>query len=251
MIKKANIVLEEVSIDFPIHNASSSSLKNKVLSRLTGGLIDRPHDGYLTVHALRNVSFEIKCGDRVGIVGHNGSGKTTLLRLLSRIYHPTSGYASIRGKVTPLININLGIDPEATGRENIILRAALLGITNSEIKQLMDEIIDFTNLQDYIDVPLRCYSTGMQLRLAFAVSTITNPEILIMDEWLATGDNDFKDRANQRLKKIVDDSEILILASHSRELIKRNCNKLIILEQGQVMAYGKVDELIDNYFSVS
>ena len=248
MNKKANIVLEEVSIDFPIHNASSSSLKNKVLSRLTGGLIDRPYDQHLIVHALRNVSLEIKHGDRVGIVGHNGSGKTTLLRLLSRIYHPTSGYANIKGKPTPLINISLGIDPEATGRENIILRAALLGIPASEIKQLMEEIIDFTNLHHYIDVPFRVYSTGMQLRLAFAVSTIIKPEILIMDEWLATGDNDFKDKANLRLKKIVDDSEILILASHSRELIKENCNKLIILEQGQVKAFGKTDELINTYF---
>jgi lipopolysaccharide transport system ATP-binding protein len=248
MTKKVSISLENVCVDFPVFNASSLSLKNRVLSKVTGGLIDRPFDKHLIVHGLRNINLHIEAGDRVGIVGHNGSGKTTLLRVLSGIYYPTSGNADIKGNVTSLINIGLGIDPEATGRENIKLRAAFLGITPLEIEAMMEEVIDFTGLGDFINIPFRTYSTGMQLRLAFAVSTIIKSEILIMDEWLSTGDNDFKEKANQRLKKIVDNSEVLILASHSRELLERNCNRLILLEHGKIKVDGNINELLDLYF---
>jgi lipopolysaccharide transport system ATP-binding protein len=218
------------------------------LSKVTGGLIDRPYEGTLIVHGLRNINLEIQAGDRIGIIGHNGSGKTTLLRVLSGIYHPTSGEANIIGKCVSLINISLGIDPEATGRENIKLRAAFLGISKDELELKEDEIIEFSGLGDFIDIPFRTYSTGMQLRLAFAVSTIIKPQILIMDEWLSTGDNDFKVKANDRLKKVVDDSEILILASHSKELLNQNCNKLVWLEAGTVKADESQKSLSKLYF---
>lgn len=242
------INLKNVSVDFPVFNAASSSLKTKVLSKVTGGLIDRPHDGHVIVHGLKNINLRISPGERVGIVGHNGAGKTTLLRVLTGIYHPTTGQASIQGAPVSLINIGLGIDPEATGRENIRLRSAFLGIPPSEIDRHIDEIIEFTGLGDFIDIPFRTYSTGMQLRVAFAVSTSIRPQILIMDEWLSTGDADFSAKANDRLKKVIDSSEILILASHSKELLSKTCNRLVWLEQGEIKMDGDIELVANLYF---
>jgi lipopolysaccharide transport system ATP-binding protein len=186
----------------------------------------------------------------VGLVGHNGSGKTTLLRVLSGIYHPTQGQAKIQGECVSLINISLGIDPEATGRENIRLRSAMMGLTPAQTNERIDEIIDFSGLGDFIDMPFRTYSSGMQLRLAFAVSTAIRPQILVMDEWLSTGDEDFKQRAEQRMKDVVHATEILILASHSRELLLANCNRVIWLERGQVRMDGGAEEVASAYFGV-
>ena len=184
----------------------------------------------------------------MGLVGHNGAGKTTLLRVLSGIYHPTHGQANIVGECVSLINISLGIDPEATGRENIRLRAVMMGMRPAQINQRIEEIIDFTGLGDFIDMPFRTYSTGMQMRLAFSVSTATRPQILVLDEWLSTGDEEFKLRAERRMQEIVSVAEILILASHSRELLLANCNRLIWLEHGRVRMDGRVDDVATAYF---
>lgn len=244
----ASIELTNVAVDFPVFNAASMSLKNRVLSAVTGGVIDRQYDGHVIVRGLQNINIKISAGERVGLVGHNGSGKTTLLRVLSGIYYPTQGQAKIQGECVSLININLGIDPEATGRENILLRSAMMGLTPTQAHERIDEIIDFSGLGDFIDIPFRTYSSGMQLRLAFAVSTAIRPQILIMDEWLSTGDENFKHRAEQRMKDVVHATEILILASHSRELLLANCNRLIWLEHGQVRMDGSVEEVANAYF---
>lgn len=249
----SDVTIELINVDvvFPIHNGASLSFKNKALSSLTKGRIDREHDGILTVKSLSDISLTIKPGERVGLIGSNGAGKTTLLRTLSGIYHPTKGQALIQGQCTSLINISLGIDPEATGRENIVLRATMMGMQSKEIQPKIDEIISFTKLGDFIDLPFRTYSTGMQLRLAFAVSTTIDPQILIMDEWLSTGDEGFKEQAEKRLNNIISTAEILVIASHSRELLLNNCNRVIWLENGMVKMDGSPHEVTQEYFNQS
>jgi len=248
-MKTASIELKSVEVNFPVFNAASLSLKNRVLSAVTGGKIDREYDGVVIVKGLQDINLKINPGERVGLIGHNGAGKTTLLRVLSGIYPPTHGSAEIAGECVSLINIGLGIDSEATGRENILLRGVMMGIQPDAIKELSEEIIDFTGLGDFIDLPFRTYSTGMQLRLAFAVSTAIRPQILIMDEWLSTGDEEFKERADQRLSEVVSAAEILILASHSHELLLNNCERLIWLEHGRIKMDGSAEVVVDAYFS--
>ncbi|MFE0236530.1 ABC transporter ATP-binding protein [Brucella anthropi] len=242
------IQLQNVSVEFPIYNSTSRSLKNRVLSIATGGKIERRSDRLVIVRGLDDVSMTFRDGDRIGLIGHNGSGKTTLLRVLSGIYTPTHGSSVINGNCVSLININLGIDPDATGRENIRLRSAMMGMPPEEIAEKFDQIADFSGLGEFLDVPFRTYSSGMQLRLAFATSTAVRPEILIMDEWLSTGDEDFKERANARMRELVDSTKILVLASHSKDLMKKNCNRIIWLEHGRVKMDGSPDEVLKTYF---
>ena len=244
----ASIILTGVSVEFPVFNAASRSLKNRVLSVATGGAIDRRVDGHVIVRGLEDVSFSVNEGDRIGLVGHNGSGKTTLLRVLSGIYRPTSGSAEIHGECVSLINISLGIDPEATGRENIRLRAAMMGMRPNELREQFDGIAEFTGLGDFLDMPFRTYSSGMQLRLAFSTSTAIRPEILVMDEWLSTGDEDFKQKADRRLREIVETTKILVLASHSSDLLRKNCNRILWMEHGRVRMDGPPNEVLSAYF---
>jgi lipopolysaccharide transport system ATP-binding protein len=250
-MKTASIELSNVEVVFPVFNAASLSLKNRVLSVVTGGKIDREYDGAVIVKGLQDINLKINPGERVGLVGHNGAGKTTLLRVLSGIYQPTHGYAEIKGECVSLINIGLGIDPEATGRENILLRGVMMGMPPGAIKEISEEIINFTGLGDFIDLPFRIYSTGMQLRLAFAVSTAVRPQILVMDEWLSTGDEEFKERADRRLSEVVSAAEILILASHSHELLLNNCTRLIWLEHGKIRMDGSTEVVANAYFRES
>lgn len=244
----ALIKLQNVSVEFPIYNSYSRSLKNRVLSIATGGSIERRSDRLVIVRGLDDVSMTFKDGDRIGLIGHNGSGKTTLLRVLSGIYTPTSGYAVTKGNCVSLININLGIDPDATGRENIRLRCAMMGMHPQEIADKIEDISEFSGLGEFLEVPFRTYSSGMQMRLAFAASTAVRPEILIMDEWLSTGDETFKDRANQRMHDLVDSTRILVLASHSKELLEKNCNRIIWLEHGRIKMDGDPAEILNAYF---
>lgn len=244
----AKIKLSNVNVTFPVHNASSLSFKNHILKKLTGGSISRSHDGVTLVKSLKDINLEISSGERIGLVGHNGAGKTTLLRVLSGIYKPTHGDIKIDGQCTSLINISLGIDPEATGRENIKIRATMMGLKPEEIEKKIEDIIEFTGLGNFIHLPFRTYSTGMQLRLAFAVSTAIKPQILIMDEWLSTGDENFKEKAEIRLKDVVESAEILILASHSKELLSTICSRIIWLEQGEIKMDGTVESVTSQYF---
>ena len=206
--------------------------------------------GHISIEALKNLDLEIVSGDRIGIVGHNGSGKSTLLRLLSGIYEPSSGEIERSGSISSLVDISLGINPESTGRENIFLRGKLMGLSRKEIDEKIDEIIEFSELGDYINLPVRIYSSGMLLRLAFAVSTSITADILIMDEWLSVGDGSFAERASKRLKELVDNSEILVVASHTRSLIKETCNKVVWLEHGVIRKIGPVAELVPEYFGI-
>lgn len=245
---QTSIELRSVGVDFPVFNAWSHSFKNRVLSAVTGGAIDRKFDGSVVVRGLQEINLRIGAGERVGLIGHNGAGKTTLLRVLSGIYAPTEGEAIINGECVSLINISLGIDPEATGRENIKLRSAMVGLTPKEAEGKVDEIIDFSGLGDFIEMPFRTYSSGMQLRLAFAVSTCIRPQILVLDEWLSTGDEEFRHRAEKRMAEVVNATDILILASHSRQLLEENCNRIVWLEHGKVKMDGSPQSVLDGYF---
>jgi lipopolysaccharide transport system ATP-binding protein len=244
----ASIEFNNVCVDFPIYNANSRSLKKRLMQVATGGQLGADQQGRVVVRALEGLSFTLKDGDRVGLLGHNGAGKSTLLRLLSGVYEPSSGSARINGEIGSLIDISLGIDPEATGRENIYFRGGLLGMTRAEISKQMDDIIEFSELGNFVDMPTRTYSSGMHLRLAFAVSTILRPEILLMDEWLSVGDEGFKHKAEQRMTELVQATNILVIASHSREVILHTCNRAIWLEHGKIRMDGDVDSVTTAYF---
>ncbi len=244
----AKIEFKEASIEFPVFNANGRSLTSRLLQVATGGKLDADPNGRVVIRALDKLSFKLQDGDRVGLLGHNGAGKSTLLRALSRVYAPTSGTSVIEGEVGSLIDISLGINPEATGRENIYIRGALLGFNKQEIEAHLDEVIEFSELGDFIEMPVRTYSSGMHLRLAFAVSTVVRPEILLMDEWLSVGDENFKLKAEARLAELVDATKILVIASHSRELIETSCNRAIWLEHGQIKMDGSASEVCSAYF---
>jgi len=243
-----SIILNNASVSFPIFNVKTYSLKNRIIKSVMGNITSNNHDKIVHIDALKNINIQIKSGERVGVIGGNGSGKSTFLRLCSRIYKPSTGTIDIKGNISSLININIGIDPESTGRENIKLRLVMLGYNNDQINELINPIIEFTELNQFIDLPFYTYSTGMQMRLAFATSVFIKPEILIMDEWLATGDKDFQEKAEKKLNSIIEDSKILILASHSKDLILKTCTRVIWLENGLVKEDGKSNEIIEKYF---
>lgn len=243
----ASIILSKARLDLPTYSVQSRSLKSKILSKSTGGYLSLD-DQSVVVNALREIDLHVGDSERIGIIGSNGSGKSTLLRLLGRIYFPTSGCAKIQGDVVSLIDITLGMDNEATGRENIFLRGALLGFSRKEISKKVDEIIGFSELDHFIDLPIRTYSSGMQLRLAFSVSTLVQPQILLMDEWLAVGDEEFQRKAESRLSEVMRKTNILVIASHSRDLIMKTCNRVLWLEHGMIKMDGAPDEVCAAYF---
>ena len=235
-----------VTVDFPVYNADTRSLKNDLLRKSTGGRIGH-RAGHLLVRALENVDLALERGDRVGLIGVNGAGKTTLLRVLAGVYQPTLGRVECRGQVASLFNISLGIDPDATGYENIMVRGMFLGLTPAEIRERTDEIAAFTELGEYLAMPVHTYSAGMMLRLAFAVCTCIEPEILLMDEWIGVGDAAFVEKAERRLEEFVDRAGILVLASHSPALLERTCAKGVLLDAGQVRAFGPIGEVLREY----
>ncbi len=244
----AYIKLDNVSVEIPIFNSQGRSLKKKLIGMATGGKIGLTEKGKTVVKSLSDISLEIKPNERLGLLGHNGAGKSTLLRVLGKVYEPTRGRAIIEGSIGSLISISLGIDSEATGVENIFLRAALLGISKEQVIKDLDSIIEFSELGEFINMPVRTYSTGMHMRLAFAVSTMIRPDILLMDEWLSVGDKSFQSKAESRLNNLIENSSILVLASHSRSLIERCCTKVAWLEHGQIKKIGSPKEICAEYF---
>lgn len=237
----ARVTLENVSVHFPVYGAQASSLRQTLASAATGGRIGR-ETGKTVIEALHDISIGLRDGDRLGVVGHNGSGKTTLLRTLAGIYPPTRGRYSRTGMVSSLIDPMLGIEMDATGYENISIRGLMLGLSRREISRLTPDVAEFSGLGDYLSMPVRTYSTGMLMRLGFSIATSIRTDILLMDEWLAVGDNDFKQLAEERLREIVANSGILVLASHSPELIARECNTVLELSHGRVVGQSPARE---------
>lgn len=246
----SHIFLNDVTVDIPIYNSQSRSLKKTFIGLASGGRIGLSEKGFSVVRSLSNINLEIKDGERVGILGPNGAGKSTLLRVLGGAYIPTHGFADVRGKVGSLIDVSLGIDSEATGLENIFLRAALLQIPKHIVEEQLQSIIDFTELGEFINMPVRTYSSGMHMRLAFAVSTMIRPEVLLMDEWLSVGDQNFQIKAEKRLRSLIESTSILVIASHSRELIEKCCTRAILLDSGKIVADGEPQNICNQYFGI-
>ena len=229
---------ENVAVAFPLYDVSGRSLKKAFVRAATGGRLARDAANRVVVRALDDVSFEMREGDRVGLIGHNGSGKTTLLRMIAGAYEPIAGSIEIRGRVASMLDINLGIDPEATGLENIYIRAAIMGLSRRQVDAMVDDIAAFAELGDYIEMPMRTYSSGMAMRLAFAISTSVPADIILMDEWLSVGDEQYSMKAQARLRELLEQAKILVLASHEPGLIKATCNRVLRLDHGKLVEGG-------------
>lgn len=229
-----SIRTENLTVDFTIYNAPHRSIKKNLLKFATGGRVSSDAGGGIVVRALEDIQIEISEGDRVGLTGHNGSGKSTLLRVFAGVYTPTRGKIEVNGKIASLLDISIGMDPDISGVENIYLRGVLLGLTRGEIKRRMEEIIDFSELGEYIDLPIRTYSSGMLMRLGFSISVCVEADILLMDEWLSVGDLDFVKKAEDRLKALVDKTPILVMASHRPDIVAEVCTRVITMERGQI-----------------
>lgn len=243
----ATITLDRVTVDFPIYNARKRSLKSELFRRAVGGRIETDEESRVSVMALRDVSLTLRDGDRLGLVGHNGAGKSTMLRVMSGVYEPPIGRAIIDGSVSALTDIMMGMDPEATGYENILLRSVFLGISVKEAHRSIKDIEEFTGLGNFLNLPMRTYSSGMMVRLAFAISTAVTPEILIMDEIIGAGDAAFFVRAEERLNRLIGSTRILVIASHAETVLRRMCNKAALLHQGRLQMIGSIDEVLDAY----
>ncbi|WP_062385000.1 ABC transporter ATP-binding protein [Pseudomonas abietaniphila] len=226
---------EGVTVDYPIMDVSHRSFKKDALSWVTGGRIGETQRHHLTIRALDNVSLDILPGQRIGLLGHNGSGKSTFLKVMAQVYWPTTGSLKSEGKITSLLDLTLGMEVEATGYENIYLRGAILGVKPQDIKKTVQDIAEFSGLGDYLKLPLRTYSSGMLVRLGFSISTAFPADIILMDEWLGVGDAQFQEQANKRLHEMTSNASILVLASHSPDLINSVCNRCIRLEHGKIV----------------
>jgi ABC-type polysaccharide/polyol phosphate transport system ATPase subunit len=239
----SSIAVNDLSIKFRIYHDRSPSLKDYISSFFK----DHQKSGFSDFFAVNKVSFEIKQGERVGIVGHNGAGKSTLLKSICRIYEPSDGKIEVNGRVAPLLEIGAGFHPEFTGRENIYLNGAILGYSKEQLKLLEPEIIAFAELEEFIDTPVKYYSTGMYLRLAFSLATAVQPEILVLDEMFAGGDAAFVQKATARMKQVVDQAKIMVLVSHDTKLLRTFCNRVIWMDHGQVKEDGECNSVIDHY----
>jgi ABC-type polysaccharide/polyol phosphate transport system ATPase subunit len=243
----ALISLRDVSISFTLRQRGSTSIKDSVLypiRRLFGAPPPPPPP---TLQAIRNLNLELRDGDRLGIVGHNGAGKSTLLRLLAGVYRPTSGERNVEGRISSMFELNLGFDEHANGWENIRYRGYLLKETPASLDRKIHDIAAFTELGDALDRSIRYYSAGMLVRLAFAISTAIEPEVLLVDEVLAAGDMAFKEKARRRMKQLMERSSVLVLVSHSLKTIEQISNKVLWMDQGQARMLGDPAETLDAY----
>src|ERR671923_678789 len=233
------------SVDFPIFDAKSRSLKKAVLGK-AGGKIGTDSKVPI-IEALHDINLSLRHGDRVALVGHNGAGKSTLLRLMSGIYEPTRGSAKVVGKVAPVFDLAVGMDPEISGLENILIRGLFLGMTRKQMEARVDDIAEFTELGDYLSMPLRTYSTGMRVRLALGVVTSIDPEILLLDEGIGAVDAEFLKKAQTRLNELVERSGILVFASHSDEFLADLCDTAIWMDKGTIREHGPLREVLKSY----
>lgn len=243
------LTLENVGIDYPIYHSSSRSIRKHLTlgSRLGGRIMAGKSSSVTVVQGLRDINLDLRPGDRLGVVGQNGAGKTTLLRVLAGIYYPTIGTITCVGKRMPLTDITVGQDDEATGYEMIQLRGVLLGLRQAEIDAKVDEIAEFSGLGEFLNLPIRTYSSGMALRLFFSIATSIAADIILMDEWIAAGDEAFIEKANARLQALVDRAHIIVIASHSRATLQRICNRGLLLEGGRIKCSGSLEEVYAAY----
>lgn len=245
--------LDHVDVDFPLYTARGRSLKNRLIAALSSKArekIERHHEE-VSVHSLRDISLTLRDGDRLGLVGRNGAGKSTLLRVMSGIYEPVRGHIDIEGSLASMTDMSMGMDPEATGYENIVLRGVFLGMSHQQARARIPQIAEWTELGEALERPVRTYSTGMQVRLAFAVSTTIRPDILIFDEMISAGDAHFIDKARARLDELISNASIMVMASHSEDILRQFCNRAVLMHEGRMLMDGTVDEILTAYHKLS
>lgn len=237
----AILKFENVTVRYPVYNARSMSVRNHLVRLSTGGRIGAEAGNIVTVTALDNVSFNLSDGDCVGVIGHNGAGKSTLLRTMAGIYVPISGNIMREGSIGTVFELGAGMDPELSGYDNVSRIMMLTGRSRKEAAEIYNEIANFTELGDYLNLPVRTYSAGMMTRLMFAVSTMHAPSILLIDEVFGTGDAEFQEKAKRRMETMIKTAKILVFASHDIVLLKRICNKIFKLDHGSITEHSPVD----------
>lgn len=242
----ASISLRNASVDIPVFAVGNNSLKVTLLRKAIGGRFARAGSN-LIVRAVSDVSLEARDGDRIGVIGSNGSGKTTLLRLIAGVYPPTTGSVTVSGRISPMFSTSLGMTPDATGLENIRISGTLWGLTRTEIEQGIDDVVEFTELGEFLNIPVRTYSSGMLTRLSFAIATLRKPEILLLDEIIGAGDAAFMAKARARMQGLVSRSNILFVSSHSDAVIRGFCNKVAWMDRGTLVGIGEVEEMLPAY----
>jgi ABC-2 type transport system ATP-binding protein/lipopolysaccharide transport system ATP-binding protein len=244
----AHIRLRNVNVDIPVYDARSRRLISKeVLLRRIGGAMKVDSDSRVVVSALHDITLDIEQGDRLGLVGHNGAGKTTLLRVLSGIYPPTDGTVESQGRVAPMFNISLGMEMDATGYENIHMMGRLLGMEDDDIASAVPDIEDFTELGDYLSLPVRTYSSGMLMRLAFGIATARTADIVLIDEAMGAGDAVFYEKTQERLGRFLSESSLLVLTTHSERLMRQFCTRAVLMHNGKIELVGDLDEVYAKY----
>jgi len=242
----ARVTIAGVSVFFPLYHGNSRSLKKTVVAAASGRL-GQDKQSRVVVEALRDVSFTLASGDRLALIGGNGAGKTTLLRTIAGIYEPVMGQVRVQGSLSALLDTTLGMNIECTGRENIMLRALYSGLSRSELRRLEDDVAEFAGLGDFMDLPLRTYSSGMLVRLGFAMATAIRPQILLMDEWFLAGDAEFLERAKKRLEDMVRGAEILVLSTHQIFVVQEWCTRVLWLDQGRIRQDGAPHTVLASY----
>lgn len=240
-MSKTVIEVDNVSMKFNLSREKVDSLKDYIFKTIKREI------QYNEFWALKNVSFSVEKGDRVGILGLNGAGKSTLLKVISGVFKPTEGHVDKHGKMVPLLELGAGFDPQYTGKENIYLYGAMLGYTKKFIDSKYDEIVEFSELQKFMDVPVKNYSSGMKSRLGFSIATVVEPKILILDEVLSVGDAKFRKKSEKKIMSMFDSGVTVLFVSHSLEQVQRLCNKAMILEKGKLIAYGDIDPISEQY----
>ncbi|MDI2089922.1 ABC transporter ATP-binding protein [Commensalibacter oyaizuii] len=245
-----SIDVHNLSIVFPLYHENTRNLRNMTHLFMSGRLKKDQHHKIL-VEGLRNISFSLNTGDRVGLIGHNGAGKTTLLRTMAGIYEPITGHIRIQGSLSTLLDPSSGMNMDLTGRENIHLKCLMNGYSQKQTQEIEESVKDFSELGSYLDIPVRTYSSGMQLRLGFGLTTAIAPQILMMDEWFLTGDAGFIIKATKRIEQIVQKSQILVVSTHSPEIIIKWCNRVLWLDQGFLKMDGSPEEVLPIYLNKS
>jgi lipopolysaccharide transport system ATP-binding protein len=246
--RPAIVEIQNLTLKYELYHDKTSRLKEYVINRLARRrFVDKAKDELL---ALNNINITVKEGERVGFLGHNGAGKSTLLKVVSGILKPSKGRVRVEGAVQPLIEVGAGFHPEFSGRENIYLNGYMLGFTRKQIVQKEKEIIEFAELEKFIDVPVKYYSSGMGVRLAFATATSIDPDILVFDEMLSAGDAGFLEKAEKRMRDLVDRARIMILVSHDLDLVERMCQRVFVMDHGRVVFEGKAKEARQFYLNL-
>ncbi|TCZ66148.1 ABC transporter ATP-binding protein [Roseicella aquatilis] len=239
-----HILAQGLTIEFPLYHMGARSLKKRLLAHSPLRLRE-DEANRVVVSALRDLSFRVEPGERLALIGHNGAGKTTLLRTLAGVYEPVGGRLEVEGLIGSLIDPAAGMDVHSTGRENIVLRGLFRGLSEARSEAMADEVAEFSGLNEFIDVPVRSYSAGMQVRLSFAMATVMEPEVLLMDEWFLAGDAAFMAKAREKLAKLVADADILVLATHDMDIVREWCTRVIRLEAGRIVADGPVEQVLE------